>query len=318
MKISTRSLGHAVCAAVLASSAALTACGGSGGTDDVTGAAGAIDGPKFACVNVVGAADTAQSALITQVIPQLAAIPEAGPLVQNLVRAVSELLDVVDSIVGGLQDMAATRDPMALNVAVENSVATLRCALTPISQALAGLPVQLPAGTSIPQIDSAQAVIAQIAALLDTKLGSGPGAGLPTGLDLGQLEGLMQQLNTQLNSIALQLAAKLPAGTPVSPVFNIIAISLVNVTRVFDRVAALDGVGVADSVMFIITDMQARLTSTLAGQMGLPLTGLVGTNNGLNTLTSALATFPVTALVLVQLRNALLTVLGPLLGLLGL
>lgn len=320
MKISTGLGSRALLAAAVASTMMLAACGGGGSEDATGGAASTVPPPKFACVNVPGASDAAQSQINNTLVPQLGAVPAAGATVQQMFAAMSQLLDVADAVANGLQAMAGSQDVMQLTTTVENAAAALRCALAPASLALAGLQAQLPVGTSIPNIASADALLAQIAAMLDAKLGNSLGSGLPNGLDLTVLRGLLQQLNAQLASVSSQVQTKLPANTPAAPVINMLSLVMVDVQRVFGRIAVLDDAGVADAITFLVTDVSTRMTATLASTLGVPAISVLGPqtalNNALVTLTSQLA-FGGTPVVLSQLHYALIVALGPLLGLVG-
>ena len=319
MKITNGLASRALLAATVASTMMLSACGGGG-----SNSASAIDGssvppPKFACTGIPGATDAARAQILDALVPQLGAIPTAGQAVQQLIVAVAQLLDVVDAVANGLQALAQTRDTAQLTGTVENAAAALRCALGPVSGALSGIEAQLPAGTAIPAIGNADALLVQLAALLDGKLGNGPGAGLPAGLDVVVVRTLLQQINVRLATVATQVQARLPANTPIAPAIDLLSVVLVDVQRVFGRIAVLDDAGIADSITFLVTDVSSRLTTTMASSFGVPNASVLGPQLALN---NAMATVGaqlggITAVVLSLLHGSLMSALGPLLGLIG-
>lgn len=318
MTILNRRYRPALHGAAAAALTLLAACGG-GGSSSIdtpvaptpTPTASTVAPPtKFACTNVAGPVDTAQFQITSSLVPQVGTVPQVGATLQTLVLAVAQLLDLADAGAIGLQALAANHDAASLTGMVEQVSVTTRCALAPMSQGLAGIQSQLPAGTSIPQIANAQSLMAQIAALLDSKLGSGVGSGLPNGLDTQVLANLMNQLSQQMFQITGQVQTQFPATTRLPLAMTLLNVAMTQAWTLTDSMSRLDHAGIAESIQAMVDG--------IANQIGAPLP-TTALNSALATLTVQLTTIaPQLDPVLNPLLNvSLVAAVGHLLNILG-
>ncbi|HUS24547.1 MAG TPA: hypothetical protein VM369_06330 [Candidatus Binatia bacterium] len=314
----TKTLRPMLVGAVVAVPMILAGCGSSGtDTAATTGSPqnAIAPSPLASCANVAGQLDVAQDALFSTVAAQLASVPQAGPTAQRLVISIVQLLDVVDIVALGVQDLGATRDPMALNRTIAQVTGLLSCFVSTLSVSLLDMQGQVPAG-SVPGLANLMAQLNTLNTLLGGGLAGGLGTGVPANFDLGMVTAQLNSVTSQVQVVFAQISAQLPAGTPISPLFPMLTIGMADVSLVINRIAALDGNGIADALTFVVSDVATRMTVTLATQLHLPASAVSPAAGALNTAlitinTSAHALFG----PLFQVLNAALgTVLGPILG----
>lgn len=315
-----QALRPAMVSAAVAVPMILAGCGGGGGDPaPTTGTPQSViaPSPMANCNNVIGQLDSAQTLLRSSLGAQLAGVPAAGPVAQDLVESIAKLLDVVDIVARTATSLQQTQDPMVVNGAVADITSLLSCFIGTFSEGIVGLSGQMPGGTAVPGSDQLMAQLRTLNALLGGGLAGGLGAGtVPTNFSLETVTTQLNAIVAQARVVFNQAAAQLPAGTPISPLFPILTMTMGNVSLAIDRLGALDGNGLADTVTFIMSDLVAVLTAGLANNLNLPVGAVTLPAAQLAQAQSAVSTALHIALptLFTTLRTVITTLLGSVLG----
>lgn len=258
-------LAASVC--VLAFTAGVAGCGsGSVGTSDTT-----IPKltPQVACTGVTGNLDQAQSALINGLAPALAALPQGGNAASSLVQSLNAVLDVVDALTGGLQDLAATRDPNSFTPALNQTDASLQCSLASLAQALTQLTQQIPAN----QLPGLAPLVTQLQDLF-TRLQAGiQGNGK---VDLTPITNGLVSLSQQLAQVAQQARSADPvAAGPFAAIALALQDAFNDTAATLNSLGKLDGSGISSNLLKTVEDVSSVLTLELAIQLHIPVTAIL-------------------------------------------
>lgn len=225
--------------------------------------------PQVACTGVSGNLDQAQSALINGLAPALAALPQGGNAASSLVQSLNAVLDVVDALTGGLQDLATTRDPNSFTPALNQTDASLQCSLASLAQALTQLTQQIPAN----QLPGLGPLVTQLQAVFSRLQAGIQGNGK---VDLTPITNGLVALSQQLAQVAQQARSADPvAAGPFAAVALALQDAFNDTAATLDSLGKLDGNGISANLLKTVEDVSSVLTLELAIQLGIPVTAIL-------------------------------------------
>lgn len=300
----------------------LAGCGGGGGSTPPTESGNPQNAiqpsPLADCRNVSGQVDTAQTLLLTNVGGQLAGVPQVGATAQRLVVSIVQVLDVVDIVAAGATSLQNTQNPAALTATIGDLTGLLSCFTSSLSIGLVNMQGMVPGGAAaIPGMSQLMAQLNTFNTLLSGGLSGGLANGqVPTNFDLSVVAAQLEAIAAQAQVVFGQIQAQLPAGTPLSPLFPILTLAMFDATLVIDRIAALDGAGLATVTTFVVQDIATRMTVVLESQLNLPAGSMTPVRAALQTAATTVNAVlgAILGPLFTQLQDALDSVLGSILG----
>lgn len=249
-------------AAVVASAAALSACGGVGDALSNPATLPSLVTAK-SCDNVVGSLDTVQGLLINQLRNSAARLPTVGGAAASATTALASTLDTVDGLTNALTTLARTQSPPQFTAQLPAVGDSVLCAGSSLSESLALLAAT--PNVNIPGLVTVQGTLAAVSQRV-----AGGLVGTTPGADLSALTAQLVTLSNQLADVADNLPAQVNQPF-LKEILELNAMSYRSLALILTDVGALDGDRLsADITALLVGTADSLAALPLPAQLGVP------------------------------------------------